>query len=595
MSRAKLEAARHNPISDNSKSKLRAAAEKLKSCAEVSDERNSRNLWFHAGTCLELALRISEASRAYVRAELYEQAIRLLLGNKRYARAVPILLDHGDKLDSDIHEDMLDQCRVHYIQASDYDSLRPLFKDVDALLAFTISRGYQSQYTTFLEHNRQFYQLAQVYQRQNLPLKALGYFLKEFDHRGQTSVLNEAAQLVIAQAEWVLALDRSRNQIATTNLHEMMRMIQPFTSRLTSRRQKELTLTRAILDNSLHLRMVDDWKPDKVDDQLWRTRILHSMLKDKTWLNNGLETHIMRYLSAWFDYTSTLASIIEATQPSRLASAQRLLGFKRPSTGSLLGSKMIVAEWSVIMVAAQRHNVPTQHNQYGELLVSSSWVDRLVKSELIRPLRKQLFEIYSGLKVSGWTLPIRFTPRPAPTNIPRYVTRAITSDQKFATRVKLTVAAIHSFSPARGILSSPTSALLSRWVRRLFDTLYPANGTMEESDFTSAQADCLFFESVQSCVRELVIPSPPRISMSAGSSVPVGNADFSSFVIGYSLTLHLPRGLSLLAGDNAPEVARTLGTFFDWSNADGLTAGTSVLRYDSRSGEFIQVYVQPSD
>ncbi|CAE6528480.1 unnamed protein product [Rhizoctonia solani] len=581
MTRAKLEAARHSPISDNSKLKLHAAAEKLKICAEVSDERNSRHLWFHAGTCLELALKVNGASRAYVRAGLYERAIRLLLDNQRYARAVPILEEHADKLDSDVREDMLDQCRVHYIRASDYNSLRPLFKDVDKLLAFTIDRGYQSQYTTFLEHNQQFYQLAQVYQRQNSPLKAIGYFLKEFGHRGQTSVLNEAAQFVIARAEWVLALDRSRDQIATTNLHEMMRMIQPFTSRLTSRRQKELALAQAILGNSLQLRMADDWKAEKADDQLWRARILHSALKDKTWLNDPFETHIMRYLSAWFDYASILASIIEATQPSRLASAQRLLGFKRPSTESLLGSKLVVAEWSVVAVAAQRHNVPTQRNQYGELLVSSSWVDRLVKSELIRPLKKQLFEIYSGLKVSRWISPIRFTPRPVPTNISRHVTRATTSDGKFATRVKFVVAAIHAFSPTRRIPcrgSSMNSALLARWVRRLFDILYPVNGTMEESNFISAQVDYPFVESVQSCVRELVIPSPLRISMSAGSSVPVGNTDFSSFVIGYSLALHLPGGLSLLEADGAPEVARTLGTFFDWRNVDGLTAGISMLR-----------------
>ncbi|KAG8708007.1 hypothetical protein FRC11_006898 [Ceratobasidium sp. 423] len=581
MSRAKLEAARHNPISDNSKSKLRAAAEKLKSCAEVSDERNSRHLWFHAGTCLELALRINEASQAYVRAELYERAIRLLLENKRYARAVPILLDCADKLDSDIHEDMLDQCRVHYIQASDYDSLRPLFKDVDALLAFTISRGYQSQYTTFLEHNRQFYQLAQVYQRQNSPLKALGYLLKEFDHRAQTFVLNEAAQLVIAQAEWVLALDRSHNQPATRNLHAMMQMIRPFTSRLASRRQKELTLAQAILDNSLHLRMVDDWKPDKTDDQLWRTRILHSVLKDKTWLNNRFEAHIMLYLNAWFDYVSTLAPIIEATDPSRLASAQRLLGFKRSSAESLLSSKMIVAEWSIIAVAARRHNAPTSYNQYGELLLNSSWVDILVKLELIRPLKKQLFEIYSGLKVSRWTSPLRFTPRPAPTRVSRIVTRATTSDENFTTRLKFTVAAIHAFSPTRRIPcrgSSPTSALLTRWVRRLFDVLYPANGTIEESDFTSTQANSPFVESVRSCIRELLVPSSLGISMLPGNSTPIGDPDFSTFVIGYSLALHLPGGLSSLTVDKAPKVADTLGAFFDWNNVDGLAAGTSALR-----------------
>ncbi|CAE6450213.1 unnamed protein product [Rhizoctonia solani] len=121
MSRAKLEAARHDPVTDSSKLDLCKAAEKLKSCAAESDIRNARHLWFHAGACFELALKINEAADAYVKAGQYEGAIRLLLEKKRFAKAVPILLAHQDKLDSDLWKSWLDLCRVHYLQRSDYE------------------------------------------------------------------------------------------------------------------------------------------------------------------------------------------------------------------------------------------------------------------------------------------------------------------------------------------------------------------------------------------------------------------------------------------------------------------------------------------
>ncbi|KAG8760604.1 hypothetical protein FRC11_000178, partial [Ceratobasidium sp. 423] len=574
MSRAKLEAARDATITDESKSKLHAAAEKLKSCARASDDRNARHLWFHAGNCLEMARKINEASEAYVYAELYERAVRLLLGKGRYRRAVSILLSHKDQLETDVREDILDQCRVHYIQVSDYDSLRPLFKDTGELLAFTINRGYHSQYTTFLECNQKFYQLAQLYLKQNSPVKALDYLLKEFNLRRQSSTLTEAAKLVISQAEWVLALDRSHN-VSTRIIKEMMEAIDPLAWKLGSRSRKE-----AMLSNPPYLRMADEWKTDKPDDQLWRARILHSVLKDSSWLVSHFESGIMQHLDAWRDYLSILAPVIEAKEPSRLGAAQRLIGFKPLSTESLISSRMIVAEWSIIAAAVPAHKVPTQRNQYGELLVSASWVDRLVKSELVRPLKKQLFDIYLGLERSGLASLTRFTPLPAPTNIPHYITQAVTSDSKYSTRIRVTTTAIQAFSLTRRIpcaASSLTSSLLYRWVRRLFDVLYPSNGMMEEPNTISYRPDSLVIKSLQACIQELVQPSTLRVSMNTTNSAPI-EPDFSTLVIGHSLILHFPLDSKLSTTNSPLEIAEGLTDFFDWGSEDGLTRGISVLR-----------------
>ncbi|KEP48194.1 UvrD/REP helicase amino-terminal domain protein [Rhizoctonia solani 123E] len=587
MSRAKLEAARHNPITESSKLNLCKAAEKLKSCAVGSDGRNAQNLWYHAGSCLELAAKINEASEAYVTAEQYEKAIRLLLEKNRYTRAVPILLNYQDKLDSELRKDWLDMCRVYYIERSAYDSLRSLFKDTDSLLTFINDRGSHSQYIGCLEHVQRFHQLAQIYLKQNSPVKALGCLLKEYNLRGGSNALNEAVQLVVSQAEWVLSFDRSRDQASANLLNELMQSLGPFTWRLTGRRQKELKLIQAILNNSLHLHMVDDWKAEALDERLWRARIYHSVLKDTTWLNGHFEPHIMQILDGWFDYLSILAPMVEATKPSGLAAAQRLFGFKPLNSESAISSKMTVADWSIIATAAKLGNVPTQQNQYGELLISSSWVDRLVKVELRMPLKKQLFEIYSGLKRSGWTAPIRLSPYSIPLSL-RYASHARTSDGKFNTRVKFIAAAIQAFSPTcripcRG--ATPTSGLLIRWVRRLFDALYPANGTMEQSDLISPHSNSHFIEGVQTCVRELVAPSAMRISLSAGTSFPVGSPDISTRIVGYSLSLHLPRGLSMIPSDDAPEVAQYLAAFFNWNDPEGLIKGTLALRNVLKAGD----------
>ncbi|CAE7232988.1 unnamed protein product [Rhizoctonia solani] len=575
-----MEAARQNPITDTNKSNLCEAAEKLKNCTRNSDTRNAQHLWFHAGTCLERAGKINEASKAYVTAQQYERAIQILLEKERFGRVVPILLDHKDKLDPDLWNSWLDQCRLYYVQRADYDSLRPLFKDINTLLAFTIDRGYQSQYADFLEHNQRFYQLAHVYQKQNLPVKALEFLLREYHLRGETYVLNEATQLVVSQAEWVLALDRSRDQASAIVLDEMIQSIDCLKQKLTGRRQKELALIRAISKNSLRLQMVDDWKTEREDDRLWRARILHSVLKDTAWLSSRFEPDILQFLDAWFDYHSIMKHLIGDNQPSGSTASQRLLGFKPLSAESLISSKMIVAEGSIIARAAQVCSAPTQRNQYGELLISRSWIDRIVKTELIKPLKKQLFEIYSGLKRHRWTSPIRFSPYFATLSDLRGGAQATTSDKKFPTRIKLITTAIRAFSPICGIThsSSTTSGLLLRWARCLFESLYPANGTMEHSDLISPQSSNISIEAIRTCLRELVVPSALRTPVPTAGSITVGDPGFSTLVMCYSLALHLPGGLSLLASDDPPKTSQYLARFFNWNDPEGLTKGTLAIR-----------------
>ncbi|KAG9078746.1 hypothetical protein FRC06_008196, partial [Ceratobasidium sp. 370] len=97
MSRAKLELLHRE--SEASHAALLEVAQSLKSCIVGSSDQNAKHLWFHAGSCLELALQFASAADAFVEGGFHARAVGLLFENECYDYGSELLVAHWDKLE----------------------------------------------------------------------------------------------------------------------------------------------------------------------------------------------------------------------------------------------------------------------------------------------------------------------------------------------------------------------------------------------------------------------------------------------------------------------------------------------------------------
>ncbi|KAG9098528.1 hypothetical protein FRC06_006288, partial [Ceratobasidium sp. 370] len=583
MSGAKLEILRID--SENTRKKLRAVAQELGNCANLVYGQSARHLWFHAATCLGLAHRTLESADAFVNAELYDRAIRTLLDSNYVKRGAKTLLAHGHNLEPRVREDLLDDCRRRLFESYEYETLPPLFdNNLDDELSFAREHGYQEQLKHLLEHHKRFDELARVHLEEKSLVTALDWFLRAFGHHRIVSSLNEGASIVINYAEWVFTLEGNRSRHALKRFGLMVEKISPYEAKLEHRRRKDLKLFQNIRSEHLNLNMAKEWDENDPDEKLRKTLVFYEVLQDMNWLNSrDLGTLIPR-LNAWGNYTTILSKIVEASEPSNLAAARRLFGFKPSSSGLYTSASYIVADGSLLAQSAPKYATTTQRNPHNELLVPARWIDKIIKDEFRGYLHNRFHKIYAGLIRSGLTSLYVFKPHARNFHTSKPTSRATTSDSGFKTRLSITNFAIQAFAPVchvplAGKSSRTDPSLPHLWVRRLFDIIYPMTGVFEE--FTPVTRGQPSYLGAQTCIRQYLIEA--------------SSTDLSTFVIANSLvtqlSAHTPDVHSILhtAPDVLPENRQLekymIDAFFNWEEVNGLTVVNFGLREILQSSE----------
>ncbi|EUC62639.1 hypothetical protein RSOL_424550, partial [Rhizoctonia solani AG-3 Rhs1AP] len=580
-----------------SRSGLRQAAKALDQCAAdektAGQTQSARHLRFHAATCLELAHEIREAALMFVKAGHHERAIRSLFGQGLMGDGVRILLAHRRKLDNAIEQELLNYSRSYYFSKFEYSFLPPLFDhNLDEELSYARKNNFRLQLKHLLEQNERFYELALVHLEERTLADALDCFSKDFTKYDRTISLSEGASVVFGYAENVFGLEAKKSIESLKKLRAMLDKLKLHESALQPRYKKELSLFYRLLDRHrfVDTTWVDEWDPDNQDEKVRKIMLLHLSLDNLNRNIGHASTPSLRnHLAVLRTYNSFIAPIIEASNPSRLLAAQRLLAFKPAQSDLYINTQFIVSEESVIYECSKQHRVPIQRSTYGDLLFPAIWVDKLVKDGLREPLDRQLRLIYEKLYCSGQLSSIcrLITDRLQP---PKLISA---SHIEYQSRLETISLAMSSISPICHIPLEGTqtgkSSILQLWIQRLFDIVNPGSGALEEIDLTQMLDSQSIMCDVQACIEAYMVP----IHSEAAS-----NMDFSSLVIGYSLATHfktqssttgrfkattvaIPNSDSLKQHDDPPiyqpSINDQLSSFFDWSDPNGLTHATHII------------------
>ncbi|KAG9121879.1 hypothetical protein FRC07_001976, partial [Ceratobasidium sp. 392] len=408
MSKAKLEM-RQSDTWDNRK-KLRDAATALGNCATLVHGESARHLWFHQAECLELAHVIPDSADTFVRAEQYERAIRALLEFNYFKQTAKILREHGHNLEPGVRDDVLDRCRRHFFESCDYRELLPLFNhNLDDELAFACKNAFREQLKYLLGYYERYDELAQVHLEDKELDEGLISLLKAFEYHGNVTSLDEGASVVVSYAEWIFTLESAPSQPALELFKVMTGRVLSYEGLLEPKRRKAITqpqlaLFRNILSKQLTLKTLDDWSQANFEEMPAKALALHNILQDMSRLSScDVSNTLPTLLKAWEDYNTILSKIIDAMEPSKLADARRLFGFKPSSPSLYVTSHYIVAEDSWIAQCAPRNSSAVQRNSRQEFLILASWIDKTIKGELRRYLNDRLRKIYSELNFSGRT------------------------------------------------------------------------------------------------------------------------------------------------------------------------------------------------
>ncbi|CAE6447127.1 unnamed protein product [Rhizoctonia solani] len=528
----------------------------------------------------------SESAGAFVNAALHERAIRTLLDGNYFKRAVKMLFEQGDKLESRAKEEFLERCRRYYFEKTpiDIEALSPLFKDLEDQLSYARKYAYWEQLKQLLEHHNLFDDLAQLCLDQREPTKSLDWFLRAYDHHRKVSSLNEAANVAIRHAEWVLSLEGKSSPQALDQIDGMLEKAALNQKKIIPVLRKELNLYQTIRKGDFKSITTEGWNTTDPEESLRRTLILHTLVQGIDWFSSQTVGDVMVHLKEWNSYIcdDIITKLLQASEPSKLVAIQRLFGFK-PANAELYASPYyIVAEGSLIAESGSVHkySFTTQRNSYNELLIPARWVDTIMKDDFRECLHDKLRKTYFGLIRSGWTSPVFFNPRVAnPAKLSRTIRRAVTSDKGFKTRFNVINQAIEAFAPVcripfQGEPSLANPGIIQLWVRRIFDTIYPITGIFEEIPDSRARRGQPIYPGlrafIQQCLTEssssfthismLVITS--SLSMQLGSPI-------TKFDVFHS-TCDAPLG--------SENEKRSIGSFFNWENTNGLTAAVLGLR-----------------
>ncbi|CUA75351.1 TPR and ankyrin repeat-containing protein 1 [Rhizoctonia solani] len=600
MSRAKGHMLRKD--SRESRWDLRQAAKAMDECAKEEKAsgqiQSARHLRFHAATCLELAHETREAALMFVKAGYHERAIRSLLGEGLLEDGVRILLVHGKKLDNAIEQELLNYCRSHYFNKFAYELLPPLFKfSLDDELSYARENNFRLQLKHLLEENERFDELAAVYFDERTLEKALEYFLRSFVTYHRTASLVEGAKVVLGYSEIVFGLESRRSTASLNRLRTMINALKPHVPLLQPKHRKEFFLFSKLISEH---RLVDftwanKWDQSDSDEKLRKIMLLHLSLNnfDQS-TGRSFAIGSQPHLAAFRAYNTLIAPIIEVSEPSRLPEAQRLLGFKPAQPELYINTQFIVSEESVIYESSRRHRVPIQYTAYGDTLFPARWVDKLIKDGLREPLGRQLRRIFEQLNLSGRiSVPSQSTPH-------RFRPLEATSESRreYRDRLETVSLAMSSISPICHVsLEGPQNkspSVLRLWVQRLFNILHLTSGALVgEVDFSDCQ-----ISSPQSAVRDLRTCIEQYLVQVYSDSV--SNTEISPLVIGYSLAAQIEaQNLTTESSKSTnsttrnvaslkqlqdpviyqPSMRDQISSFFDWSDAKGLTEVTRRISF----------------
>ncbi|CAE6533230.1 unnamed protein product [Rhizoctonia solani] len=599
MSRAKGHMLRKD--SRDNRSDLRQAAKTLDECAKEEKAsgqiQSARHLRFHAATCLDLANETREAAVMFVKAGYHERAIRSLLGEGFMDDGVRILLAHGKKLDDAIEEELLNHCRSHYFNKSAYEFLPPLFKfSLDDELSYARKNNFRPQLKHLLEANERFDELAAVYFEERMLEKALDCFLRSFVRYNPTASLIQGAEVVLGYSEIVFGLESRRSTASLKSLRTMLNALEPHMVSLQPKHRKELSLFGKLIDDHrlVNFTCADEWDQSEPDGKLRKIMLLHLSLNniDRP-TGHSLVIGSQPHLAAFRVYNSLIAPIIEVSEPSRLPEAQRLLGFKPAQPDLYINTQFIVSEESVIYESSKRHRVPIQNTAYGDTLFPAIWVDKLIKDGLREPLGRQLRRIFEQLNLSGRiSVPLQSTPHCFQPLEPTAESR-----RKYHDRLETVSLAMSSISPICHVsLEGPQNkspSVLRLWVQRLFNILHLASGALGEVDFSRCR-----ISNSQSVIRDLRTCIEQYLVQVYSDSF--SNTEFSPLVIGYSLAAQIEaQNLTTESSKSPNSTTRNvaslkqledpvmyqpsmwdqISSFFDWSDANGLTEVTRRISF----------------
>ncbi|KAJ1304855.1 hypothetical protein OPQ81_005988 [Rhizoctonia solani] len=494
-----------------------------------------------------------------------------------------MLLEYGHNLELRTKEEFMDYCRKYYFEKHAYEALSQLFENLDDEVLYARKHAYWVQLKQLLELHERFDELAQLHLDNKEPTNGLDWFLRAYSHHQKVSSLNEAANVVIHYAEWILPLEGKQSPQALGQLDTMIEKMTVIRSNVKPKLRKDLLLYHTIQKGGLKLNMVNDWNQGDSEESLRKALILHNLLQDMGWLNSRLVGDVITQLSAWNSYNAILSKVIQAPEPSKLFAAQRLFGFKPASSELYASPYHIVAKGSLIAESAHKYPFTTQRNSFNELLVPARWVDKILKDELRGRFHDRLREIYLGLIRSGWTSSLPFNPRLVQlAKLSRSVTCATTSDKGFKNRFNVVNLAIEAFAPICNVPFDTKSSLanpsiVQLWVRRLFDTVYPINGVFEEIPGSRSRRGQPSYPGARACIQQYAI------EMSSPS------VDLSTLVIVNSLLMQLGHCNAEIdaqrpscdipsISDDPPSEKSIVDAFFNWEDTNGLTVAILGLR-----------------
>jgi hypothetical protein len=228
---------------------LLSAAEELGVCAGLEGLGDTKNIYYHAGTCFEAVNDLFRAATSFVKAGRHEHAVQLLFNAQDFSRGIDLLLDHRERLKKELFDSLLESARLHFFRRRVYrcvdllqcKSERPTFvsdsflprlfdHNVDAQIAYAKKHGFRVQLQHILDVNERYDELAEIYLAEDDLDRGILFSLKAFDLHHSPKSVQLAVDTTVTHVESTILVEGRYRKTAHEQAKRLVEAVQPYAS-----------------------------------------------------------------------------------------------------------------------------------------------------------------------------------------------------------------------------------------------------------------------------------------------------------------------------------------------------------------------------
>ncbi|KAG7450850.1 uncharacterized protein BT62DRAFT_1001665 [Guyanagaster necrorhizus] len=315
------------------------AAKSFSECADfTSNSRDFLTYFRISGECFEQADEKNRAAEKFLLAQEYTRAAELYRDIDKFDEAVVVVKGHGDKMLSEVVEDVIKLARLTYFSNGEMTKAHQLFDSFEEEVTYLKERDLDVALAHLLEMTGRISEAAELHCSNGRKQQAIELFLREAENK---RALCRAQECILDELWHTIAFDVDpnviRSDLSVLQLMHFASQIDEASVEWT--KADELSMFRAIIDNQTSQLRALGSKFHKADHSSAALLCLDQYFSRAPRIQDLTLVDAVEELGLFYTYAGLLSAAASRTDPWEDVTMAAMFGFRRISENEFLVSK----------------------------------------------------------------------------------------------------------------------------------------------------------------------------------------------------------------------------------------------------------------